>query len=145
MRAVHARQTDTSRSPPVVPSWRINGVSGSCYYRAHPTSSKGHKYILTVIDHFSRWAEAYPIRNQESLTVATTLVDQWISSYGCPKQLLTDQGPCFEAALFRDLCRLLQIDRVRTSPYKPSTNGTIERFHRTLNSMLGRVVAQNQK
>src|SRR6218665_1556158 len=111
----------------------------------HPTSSKGHKYILTVIDHFSRWAEAYPIRNQESLTVATTLVDQWISRYGCPKQLLTDQGPCFEAALFRDLCRLLQIDRVRTSPYKPSTNGTIERFHRTLNSMVGRVVAQNQK
>src|SRR6218665_1709653 len=62
----------------------------------HPTSTKGHKYILTVIDHFSRWAEAYPIRNQESLTVASTLLGQWISRYGCPKQILTDQGPCFE-------------------------------------------------
>lgn len=111
----------------------------------HPTSTKGHKYILTVIDHFSRWAEAYPIRNQESLTVASTLLDQWISRYGCPKQILTDQGPCFEAALFRDLCRLLQIDKVRTSPYKPSTNGAIERFHRTLNALLGKSVAQNQK
>ena len=111
----------------------------------HPVSSRGYHYIMTVIDHYSRWAEAYPIRNQEAATVARMLMDQWIPRFGCPKQLLTDQGPCFEAALFRDLCRLMQIDKIRTSPYKPSTNGTVERLHRTLNSMLGKVVAQNQK
>lgn len=110
----------------------------------HPVSRQGHRYIFTVIDHFTKWAEAYPIRNQESFTVASTLVDNWISRYGCPRQILTDQGPCFEAALFRDLCRLLQIDKVRTSPYKPSTNGTIERLHRTLNSMIGKVLSNNQ-
>lgn len=111
----------------------------------HPVSSKGHRFILTVIDHFSRWAEAYPIRNQEAVTVARVLTEQWISRFGCPKQLLTDQGPCFEAALFRDLCRLLQIDKLRTSPYKPSSNGAIERFHRTLNSMLAKIVAEKQR
>src|SRR6218665_457805 len=111
----------------------------------HPVSQHGYRYILTVIDNFTKWAEAYSIRNQESMTVASSLVSQWISRYGCPRQLITDQGPCFEAALFRDLCRFLQIDRVRTSPYKPSTNGTIERFHRTLNTLLGKVVAQNQR
>ena len=111
----------------------------------HVLSSSGHRYILTIIDHYSRWAEAIPVRNQEAVTVAKVLVDQWISRYGCPLQILTDQGPCFEATLFKDLCRLLGIDKVRTSPYKPSTNGLIERFHRTLNTMIAKVVAQNQR
>lgn len=111
----------------------------------HPTSSKGNKYIMTVIDHFTRWAEGYPIRNQEAHTVTKNLVDHWISRFGCPRQILTDQGPCFEAALFRELCQALQIDKIRTSAYKPSTNITVERFHRTLNSMLGKVVSSNQR
>src|SRR6218665_637613 len=75
----------------------------------HVTSSQGHKYILTMIDHFSRWAEAFPVRNQEAHTVARVLVDQWISRYGCPLQILTDQGPCLESALFADLCKMLDV------------------------------------
>jgi len=111
----------------------------------HPASNSGFKYILTVIDHFSRWAEAFPIRNQEAVTVARVLCDQFISRFGCPRQILSDQGPCFESRLFQDLCRQLQIDKIRTSPYKPSTNGMVERFHKTLNSMLGKVVSARQK
>ena len=111
----------------------------------HVTSSQGHKYILTMIDHFSRWAEAFPVRNQEAHTVARVLVDQWISRYGCPLQILTDQGPCFESALFADLCKMLDVSKVRTSPYKPSTNGMIERFHRTLNALLAKFVASNHR
>jgi len=73
------------------------------------------------------------------------LVDQWISRFGFPRQILTDQGPYFEADLFSDLCRLLQVDKVRTSPYKPSTNGVIERFHPALNAMLGKAIAEHQR
>ena len=111
----------------------------------HPPSSRGYRYILTAVDHFTRWAEAHPIRNQEATTVAKVLVEQIFCRFGCPRQILTDQGPCFEAALFQELCQRLQIDKVRTTPYKPSTNGAVERFHRTLNAMLAKVVAQNQK
>lgn len=111
----------------------------------HPKSSSGFMYILTIVDHFSRWAEAYPIRNQEASTVARVLVNEFISRFGCPKQLLSDQGPCFEARLFQDICALLGIDKLRTSPYKPSTNGAVERFHRTLNSLIAKAVSQNQK
>ena len=50
----------------------------------HPTSAGGYKYILSVLDQFSRWAEAYPMRNQEAQTVAKILVDQWFTRYGCP-------------------------------------------------------------
>ena len=108
----------------------------------HPVSTTGYRYILTIVDHFTRWAEAYPIRNQNATTVANVLVKEFVSRFGCPRQILSNQGPCFEALLFQDLCRLLGVDKLRTSPYKPSTNGAVERFHRTLNSMLAKVVSQ---
>ena len=111
----------------------------------HPTSAGGHKYILTAIDYFSRWTEAFPIRNQEAATVAKVLVEQVFVRFGVPLQILSDQGPNFESGLFQEMCRLLGIDKVRTSPYQPRTNGMVERWHRTLNSMLGKVVGENQR
>ena len=111
----------------------------------HPTSRAGHVYIMTVMDHFSKWAEAVPLRNKEATTVAKALLNQVLSRVGLPLQLLSDQGKEFEAKVFSELCQGLGIDKVRTSGYKPSTNGQIERFHRTLNSMLGKVVEENQR
>ena len=111
----------------------------------HPKSSRGHEYILTLIDHFTKWGEAFPIRNHTAPTVVKQLVSQVFTRFGCPKQLLSDQGPEFDSVLMTELCKSLHIDKVRTSPYKASTNGAVERFHRTLNSMLGKVVAENQR
>src|SRR6218665_2280109 len=111
----------------------------------HPPSSKGHRYILTCIDYFTRWAEAFPIRSQDAHSVADVLVTQVFSRFGFPLQLLTDQGPCFEATLFQRICQLLHIDKLRTSPYKPSTNGRVERLHRTLNSMLAKLITGSQR
>ena len=111
----------------------------------HPVTPRGHRYILTIEDHYSRWAEAFPVRNQEAITVARVLADQWIARFGCPLQILTDQGPCFEAELFQDLCKLLSIHKIRTSPYKASSNGLLERFHRTLNSMIAKFISSNHK
>ena len=111
----------------------------------HPVSSKGNKYILTAIDYFSRWAEALPIRNQEAVTVAEALMVNVFSRFGMPRQILTDQGPCFESNLFKELCKLMEIDKIRTTPYRPQGNGMIERFHRTLNMMIGKVVSERQK
>ena len=111
----------------------------------HPTSRSGHVYMLTIVDIFTKWAEAIPIRNKEAVTVARALMDVVISRFGVPMQILSDNGREFDNSILRELCRLLDIDKVRTTAYKPSTNGAVERFHRTLNSMLGKVVATNQK
>jgi len=56
----------------------------------HPTSSKGNRYILTVIDLFSKWVEIFPMWNPEATTVARLLMDRVICVHGCPKQILTD-------------------------------------------------------
>ena len=111
----------------------------------HPPSAKGNKHILTVIDYFTRWAEAFAIRTPDALTVARVLVEQVFTRYGCPRQLLSDQGGCFEAELFQHLCQLLGVDKLRTTAYRPSANGRIERLHRTLNAMLGKLVSTSQR
>ena len=111
----------------------------------HPRSSRGKVYILTVVDHFSKWAEAFAIPNHTAPTVANVLVSQVFSKFGTPKQILSDQGPEFESDLFKDLMKWLEIDKIRCSPYKPSTNSVCERFHRTLNSMLAKVVRESQR
>jgi len=102
-------------------------------------------YILTILDLFSKWAEGIPLRNKEAVTVGRALFDVCISRLGFPIQILSDNGLEFESSVLRELCRLSGIDKVRTTSYKPSTNGAVERFHRTLNSMLGKIVSDHQR
>jgi hypothetical protein len=98
-----------------------------------------------VIDIFTKWAEAIPLRNKEAISVARALLDVVISRFGVPLQILSDNGKEFDNLTLKEICRLLEIDKIRTTAYKPSTNGAIERFHRTLNSMIGKVVETNQR
>lgn len=111
----------------------------------HPASSKGNIYILTVIDHFTKWTEMFPMRNQEATTIAKILFDRVLCVHGCPLQILSDMGPNFESNLFQELCRLMSIDKIRTSPYRPATNGNLERFHGTMHSMIAKFVSDNQR
>jgi len=110
----------------------------------HARSKRGHVYILTCIDPFTKWVEAFPLRNKEAETVAKVLVEQIFCRFGVPIALLSDQGREVDGNLMREICRLLDVDKLRTSPYKASTNSAIERFHRSLNSMLGKVVSESQ-
>jgi len=111
----------------------------------HPKSNRGNECMVTVIDDFSKWAEAFAVRNHTAPTVAKVLVDQVFSRWGTPCRLLVDNGPEFRSELFSEVCKLLEVDKLHTTPYHPQTNGCIERFHLTLNRMLGKVIADNQK
>ena len=112
----------------------------------HPRSAKGHIYILTILDHFSKWGEAFPTRNKEAVTVARILVDQFFTKFGgLGMSILTDQGKEFCNALLNEVCKIFKVDKLRTSAYKASTNGAVERWHRTLNAMIAKVVSDNQR
>jgi len=58
----------------------------------HPRSKSGHTYILTYIDHFSKWAEAIPLRNKEANSVAEALMTKIFPMIGLPRQILSDNG-----------------------------------------------------
>ena len=95
-----------------------------------------YSYILTAVDRFSRWPEAYPLRNIETETVAKTLLSGWISRFGVPSKITTDRGTQFESALFNELCKLLGTERARTAAYNPKANGLVERIHRPLKAAI---------
>ena len=111
----------------------------------HPRSSRQNQYILTCIDSFSKWAEAIPLKNQTAPTVARALMPHVFSRFGALQQLLSDRGPEFQSELFTYLMKWMEVDKLSTSPYQPTTNGEVERFHRTLNSMLGKVIMDSQR
>lgn len=100
------------------------------------SSSNGYRYILTCIDRYSRWPEAYPMVEQTAEAVATAFVTNWISRYGVPIRITTDQGRQFESHLFQQLNQLLGTKRFRTTAYHPQANRMIERFHRTMKASL---------
>jgi len=101
-------------------------------------------YILTVVCPFSKFCECLPLRNKEAVTVARALVEEVFCRYGTPLQLLSDRGGEVVGQVMRELCHLLQIDKVRTSSYHPACNAACERMHRTLNTLLGKVISERQ-
>ena len=93
--------------------------------------------ILVVTDHFTRYAQAYVTRSQTAPIVTSTLWEKFFVHYGFPEKILSDQGRNFESNLIAELCKLVQIKKLRTTPYRPEGNGSCERFNRTLISMIG--------
>ena len=116
------------------------GIDISGPYNA--TTDK-NKYILVVSDYFTKWVEAYPMRDMEAKTVAETLVEGYISRMGVPMIIHSDQGRNFESRLFRQMCDLLGIKKTRTTAFRPCSNGLVERFNRTLNEMLCTTAREN--
>lgn len=100
------------------------------------TSPQGHRYVITMIDRATRWPEAHAAFDITADTVARIVYEEWITRYGCPVRMTTDQGRQFESSLFNALTRLLGIKRIHTSPYHPQSNGMIERWHRCMKTAL---------
>lgn len=96
-----------------------------------PSTTSGNRFILVVVDYFTRWPEAYAIPNQEARTIAQKLVDEWVCRYGVMQMLHTDKGKNFESRIFKEMTDILGIKKTRTTPYHPQSNGLVEIMNRT--------------
>ncbi len=104
---------------------------------------QGNKYILSIIDYYTKYAEAIALPNQEAETVVRAL-EQVFARHGMPSVLLTDQGRNFESHLVTSMCELFGIEKRRTTAYHPQTDGLCERFNGILKSLL-RMRVNNDK
>ncbi len=105
-----------------------------------PRTSRGNAYMLVVGDYFTKWVEGYAIPDHTAQTVADCFVEEFVCRFGVPARVHTDQGADFTSNLFHQVCELLDIKKTRTAPYRPCSDGFIERANRTIQQMLSVLV-----
>ena len=100
---------------------------------AFPRSRRGHPAALTIVDLHSKWAQAFPIKDKTSSTIAKTLKHQAIPNMvKKPISILSDNGPEFRGAETEQCLSDFNINHKYSSPYCPASNGAVERLNRTI-------------
>lgn len=100
-----------------------------------PTTFRQKRFLLVVVDYFTRWVELFALRQTTAPQIANIIIDEIICRYGTPLYLLSDNGPQFISNLFNEICKDLNISRKLTANYHPQTNMT-ERVNRNLKTMI---------
>ena len=93
--------------------------------------------VLVVTDHFTRYAQAIVTTSQTAIVVAQTLYKEYFVHYGWPDKLHSDQAGNFESKVIAELCKIAQVQKIRTTPYNPKGNAQCEKFNQTLLNMIG--------
>ncbi|GFX35413.1 retrovirus-related Pol polyprotein from transposon 412 [Trichonephila clavipes] len=98
-----------------------------------------NQYVLVITDHFSNWAKIIPLKKASARAIADTLFDNYLSRYGAPVKLISDNGPQFTSDIFKHLSDRLGIIHVKTVVYRPQANRT-ERLNRDHVQMIANYV-----
>jgi hypothetical protein len=107
--------------------------------------SNGYTFIFTGLDLFSKLLIVAPLRNKESVSVARCIVEKIFLVHGLGLEIRSDRGGEFLAEIAQELWHILGIHHVKTSAMTPNSNGSVERVHRSMHSMLAKCVAENQR
>jgi cleavage and polyadenylation specificity factor subunit 1 len=96
----------------------------------------GYRYVVSFIDRATRWVESKALKRTEAVDVAEAFIEVWVSRHGVPLQLTSDRGPQYRSQLFKEICKILGVDSVKTTSYNPRSNGIVERMQRRLKAGL---------
>jgi hypothetical protein len=108
-------------------------------------SNQGNRYLLIAMDYFTKWLEAYAIPNQEASTVAEALVTNFFCRFGIPRELHSDQGCNFQSHLLQEILQCLRVSKTCTPPLHPQSDGLVERYIKTVEERLRKVVTSHQR
>lgn len=116
---------------------------GIDYLGPFPETSQGNKYVLTITDFFTKWVVAIPLPNQTAQTTVHALHQNYVCLYGVPEHILSDQGTHFVNHLMVGFRKLLGFHHIKSTPYRPQTNGAVERFNSTFERQLAKLTEKN--
>ena len=111
----------------------------------NPKTKSGSSYILVMIDQFTKWVELAALPAQNAELTAKAFLSHFVTTFGCPLEVHTDQGRNFESDLFQAFCKLLEITKTRTTPYHSSSNGQAEVFNKLILQMIRSYISKGLK
>lgn len=108
-----------------------------------PPSADGHKYIFTAVCDLTKYMIAVPTKDCSAITTAECLLENILLKYNFPSRLISDNASNFTSKVIQELCKMLQVKKIFTTPYHPQSN-IVERGHRTLNAYLKAFSTKNR-
>ena len=123
---------DLASTPPTK-AW---GMISMDYCGPYPTSINGNKYVLVIIDQFTKFVLLTPCARADAHTTYRALYEKVICHHGYPEKLLSDNGKHFRNTMIAAVCATFRIFQTFSSPYYPQGDGQVERFMRNMNDSL---------
>ena len=108
-----------------------------------PKSKGGFRYLFTYIDNSSRWPEVEPLRTMTAKSVVKAF-EKICCRNGFPRTVISDNGTQFGSTEFKKFCKSHNIQMVKCSPYRPQSNGLVERMHGTLTGIINKLSRNKQ-
>jgi ribonuclease HI/transposase InsO family protein len=130
---------------PIIKPWPFRGWALDFIGQIHPSSSKGHRFILVATDYFTKWTEAVPLKNMTHQEVIRFITEHIVHRFGIPQTLTTDQGTSFMSSQVRDFAESLRIKLLNSSPYYAQANGQAESSNKTLIKLIKKKIEENPK
>ena len=110
-----------------------------------PTSEKGNKYLIVGIEYYTNWPVAKAVPSANAASVVKFLYEDIFCNFGPPKEILTDNGSHFLNSGVKQFVDLVKVRHKFTAPYRPQTNGKVEKFNGTLVKGLRKLVNQERR
>jgi hypothetical protein len=123
---------------PIIKPWPFRGWGLDFIGEIHPSSSKGHRFVLVSTDYFTKWTEAVVLKNMTHKEEIEFITEHIIHRFGIPQTLTTDQGTSFMLKEVREFAELYRIKLFNSSPYYAQANGQAESSNRTLINLIKR-------
>jgi hypothetical protein len=140
---IHA--APSSMLHPIVKPWPFRGWGLDFVGEIHPSSTKGHHFVLVATDYFTKWVEAVPLRNMTHKEVIHFVLEHIIYRFGIPQTLTTDQGSSFMSRQFREFAESLKIKLLNSSPYYAQANGQAEASNKTLIGLIKKRIEEKPR
>ena len=107
-----------------------------------PLTERRNRHVVVILDLFSKWPLVFPVPDQKAARIARLVAEEVVPVFGVPESLLSDRGTNLLSKLVQDLCRLLGISKLNITGHHPQCDGAVERFNRTIKTMLRKHAAR---
>jgi transposase InsO family protein len=130
---------------PIIKPWHFRGWGLDFIGKIHPSSSKGHCFVIVATDYFTKWTKAIPLKNMTHREVIEFITRHIIHIFGIPQTLTMDQGTLFTSKEVREFVDSYGIKLLNSSPYYAQANGQAESSNKTLVKLIKKKIEDNPR